>query len=191
MRKKKLFDVGVCDSNSMENGKRTKCYSTWKAMLQRCYSTRHHETKPTYIGCSVDPEWHLFSKFKEFYDANYREGYQLDKDLLVLGNKVYSKENCRFVPKYINYLFLDCGASRGEYPIGIHNNNTHNNGKPYCAQISINNKIKHIGYFSTVEEASNAYKQAKKEYCILVANREYEAGNIPIEIRDAIINRVN
>lgn len=187
---KKLYDKGICDINSRENGKQTECYRAWSDMLRRCYSITSRKKWPTYIGCSVDLEWYVFSKFKEFYDANYREGFELDKDLLVPGNKVYSKETCRFVPKCVNYLFLDCGSSRGEYPIGV-NCCTVNNSRPYQARLRINGKQKYLGYFATIEEASNAYLIAKKEYCILVANREYEAGNIPLEIRDAIIHRFN
>lgn len=186
---RKLYGAGVCDSNSMENGKQTKCYYAWKDMLKRCYDNKYHARYPTYIGCSVDPEWHLFSKFKEFYNINYREGFQLDKDLLVSGNKVYSKETCRFVPSCINSLFLDSGAARGEYPVGVNYSNVHNNGRPYRTQLSTDGKQKFLGYFATPEEASNVYNLAKKEYCISIANREYDLGNIPLEIRDAILAR--
>lgn len=185
---RKVYGVGICDIPCMENGKLTKCYIAWSGMLRRCYDNKFHIRLPTYIGCSVDPAWHLFSNFKEFYDANYREGFELDKDLLFPGNKVYSKETCRFVPRRINTLFLDCGASRGKYPVGV----TYGNiviGRPYNAQLSTYGKQKNLGYFETEEEAHNAYNVAKKEYSILVANREYDAGNIPLEIKEAIIAR--
>ena len=107
---RKVYGVGICDSNSMENGQKSRCYSVWREMLRRCYDSKYHERKPTYIDCSVHQDWHFFSNFKEFYDTNYREGYELDKDLLVPGNKIYSKDNCRFVPKIINCLFLDHAA---------------------------------------------------------------------------------
>ena len=186
---RKLYGVGICDVASTENGKRTKCYKTWGEMIRRCYDNKYHIRRPTYIGCSVDPEWHLFSKFKEFYETNYREGFELDKDILVPGNKVYSRNTCRFVPKGINCLFLDCRASRGSCPIGVYYTNVHNNGRPYCARLHTVVKYKFLGFFATPEEAHNAYLTAKKEYSISVANREYEAGNIPLEIRDAIIAR--
>ena len=37
----------------------------------------------------------------------------------------------------------------------------------YISYININNKLKHLGYFNTIEEASNAYKNKLKEICIL------------------------
>lgn len=187
---KKVCGIGICDVNCMENGKLSKCYKTWYHMLERCYSSKLHKSFPTYIGCTVHPEWHLFSKFKEFYDTNYREGFQLDKDILVPGNKIYSKETCRFVPHYINYLFTNIKSNKDEFPTGVHYRIKQSKNKPYIAALKINNRTTFLGNFATIEEASNAYNQANKEYCISVANREYDAGNIPIEIRDAIINRI-
>ena len=37
----------------------------------------------------------------------------------------------------------------------------------YVAQIKLNRKIKHLGYYDTEEEAHNAYLEAKKIYHII------------------------
>ena len=79
------------------NGKNTKPYKTWCGMLERCYSDKYQAKYPTYIGCSVDPIWHNFQNFTKWFDKNYIEGYYLDKDIKVEGNKIYSPENCLFV----------------------------------------------------------------------------------------------
>lgn len=62
------------------------------------------KNKPTYEGCTVCDEWLYFSNFKKWFDENYIEGFQLDKDIIIRGNKVYSPQTCCFVPKEINII---------------------------------------------------------------------------------------
>lgn len=87
-------------------------------MLERCYSARYQERKPTYKGCSVCDEWLNYQNFAKWYDDNYYEIKGeimcLDKDILVKGNKIYSPENCVFVPNYINVLFARIGCKNKE-----------------------------------------------------------------------------
>ena len=45
--------------------------------------------------------------------------FQLDKDLLVKGNKVYNESTCVFLPKEINSVLTKSTASRGDYLIGV------------------------------------------------------------------------
>lgn len=47
------------------------------------------------------------------------EGFALDKDTLVKGNKVYSEDTCCFVPQEINSLMTKANARRGTYIIGV------------------------------------------------------------------------
>ena len=72
-------------------------------MLERCYSHEWHVRWPSYIGCSVDQRWHSFMAFREWVLAQSEwEGMELDKDLLVSGNKLYSPETCLFVTRQVN-----------------------------------------------------------------------------------------
>ncbi len=92
--------IGVGDNKVSENGKITKVYQTWQGMLQRCYSEALQKIKPWYVGCTVHPDWHNFQVFAKWYDKNYpTDGnkYDLDKDILVEGNRVYGPETCMFV----------------------------------------------------------------------------------------------
>ncbi len=66
-------------------------------MLRRCYDDELHSKYPTYKGCSVCDEWHDFQVFAQWYKSNYIEGYHLDKDIKINGNKVYSPSACLFV----------------------------------------------------------------------------------------------
>ena len=104
-----------------ENGKPTKCYDTWKSMLERCYDPKYHEKEPTYIDCKVCDEWLCFQNFAEwFYDNYYEvegERMALDKDILNKGNKIYSPNNCIFVPQIINNLFKKEGCYIMKYII--------------------------------------------------------------------------
>jgi hypothetical protein len=103
---------------SREGGKLTVVYLKWSNMLERCYSEEYHKKQPTYIGCSVDERWHNFQVFAKWFEENYIEGYELDKDILLKGNKIYSPETCCFVPKEINLLFK--GHKNGKiYPPGV------------------------------------------------------------------------
>lgn len=84
-----------------------KCYKVWNSMLMRCYSEEVQAKHPTYKGCTVREDWLNFQNFAEFYysDRFRQDGWELDKDIIVQGNKVYSIDTCCFVPSVINVLF--------------------------------------------------------------------------------------
>lgn len=94
-------------------------YTVWLGVLMRCYNKRVHDLQPTYIGCSICDDWKSLTKFKEWFDDNYVEGYSLDKDLLVNGNKVYGPNTCAFIPPDINNLLTESTAIRGSCMIGV------------------------------------------------------------------------
>ena len=148
-----------------ENGIVTRRYETWKGMLERCYDSKLHMKFPLYIGCTVVEEWHNFQNFAKWYDDNYYgiEGHQmnLDKDILVKGNKIYSPNTCVFVPKFINNLFTNRKNGRGTYPVGVSFNLA--SGK-YVAQCNSTNGTRTgLGYFHTADEAFDAYKIYKEK----------------------------
>jgi len=104
---KKTFGVGFVGVGSYKasvNRSHTKQYQTWKGMMQRCYSKFWHKRHPTYIGCTVCDDWHNFQVFAEWFDSNYVDGCELDKDILVKGNKVYCPDMCLFVSKNENVV---------------------------------------------------------------------------------------
>ena len=96
--------IGVGNYKSRNKTGHTKAYNAWAAMLQRCYDSKLHLRNPTYKECSVIEEWYNFQNFAGWFEKNYIDGYQLDKDLLIKGNKIYSPETCCFVPKEINLI---------------------------------------------------------------------------------------
>ena len=145
-----------------EKNKKNKSYETWLSVFSRVYNKKYHLKKPTYVGCSIDEHWYNFKNFNLWYEENYIEGFQLDKDILVKGNKIYSPETCCFVPQEINCLFTKSDSKRGNTPIGVYTQ-----GKRY---ISIHNK-KRLGLFNTPEEAFQAYKFAKEDWIKEIADK--------------------
>lgn len=111
-----------------------------------------------------------FESFEAFRDWAVQqigfgeEGFELDKDILVKGNRVYGPDTCVFVPLEVNSLFAGCykAQRRGPYPIGV----TFNKGSgSFVAQMSSRQDKgldKYLGSFPTVEEAFACYKQAKE-----------------------------
>lgn len=140
------------------NGKVIKSYATWKGVLERCYCLASQAKNPTYIGCTVAEEWHSFSTFERWYLENYIEGYFLDKDILVPGNKVYSAAFCVFVPKELNNLLNSYKARRGNCPLGVCYSKEM--GK-YLSTVCQNGSNIHLGYYLTALEAHRAYQLAK------------------------------
>ena len=168
-----VFGIGTNDADyqtqSKNNGKKTTCpyYRKWVGMLERCYSVKYQARRPTYIGATVAEEWLLFSTFKQWMETQDWEGLELDKDILVAGNKHYSPSTCCFVPRELNQLLNDRGASRGALPRGVYLNS----GK--CrAQCSYKGKIKHLGYHSTPKAASLAYRKYKHAIVRKIASEQ-------------------
>jgi hypothetical protein len=147
-------------------------YSRWRNMLLRCYSKKFQERRPTYKGCTVCKEWLLFSHFKSWMRTQDWEGTQLDKDLLVEGNKVYSLETCVFVHTKVNSFTTDGGNGRGEHLIGCH---LVENDKKFLSRCSspFTKKKGFLGRFSTELEAHLAWKKQKHIYACQLADSEY------------------
>ena len=188
MKKKKALvcGVGINDADYVVkeyvyvvvNGKKKQklvweCpyYSTWTCMLQRCYYSKCQEKYPTYKGCSVSEEWLTFSNFKRWMEKQDWEGLQLDKDLLVEGNKVYSPETCVFISGMLNRFFISSDASRGKYMLGVYWNKETGKFKSQCRN-PFTKKNEHLGYFDTELEAHLAWKEKKNELAQRYATKQ-------------------
>lgn len=169
---KLVCGVGINDADYIViprvNGKNKHCkiYDTWDKMIRRCYSEKYQAKKPTYKGCTVAPEWHRFSNFKAWHDQQeYKEGMQLDKDIIYPGNKVYGPDKCVYVSRELNVLFIKANARRGKYPIGVVKLvSSKSQCKCFRSRITINNKYVSLGCYHTPEEAHEVYVQAKIKY---------------------------
>jgi hypothetical protein len=166
-----MFGVGYMgegDFVSSINSKPTLAFKTWTHMLERVYSEKSLELNPSYKGCSVAPEWHNFQNFAQWHEDNHVDGYFLDKDLLVKGNKVYSPETARFIPRELNTLFSTSKQRRGIYPVGV----TKRLKKAlFNVFISLDGKNKYLGSYDTIEDGFKAYKSAKEAHIRAIAER--------------------
>lgn len=186
-----VYGIGVkgLEPSRDENGEILDSYKCWYTMLSRCYSAKVQEKHPTYKGCYVCDEWLYYPNFKNWYNENYYEidnkTSQIDKDILVKGNKIYSSDTCVFVPSFINTLFIKCQKTRGELPIGVH---YHKRDKKYMARLRVfkdgKETRKYLGSFDTADEAFKAYKKAKEDYIKEVAD-EYK-DKIPAKLYQAM-----
>ena len=159
-----VYNVGILGSKypSKVNGRNTKEYDLWYSMLRRCYSDNSKKKRPTYEGCEVSDNFKSYEYFYEWCQSQVGfgvEGWHLDKDLLVKGNKVYSESTCVFLPSEINMVLVKHTPSRGKHPIGV---SWYSKSKTFIAQVNKNKgKPENLGYFKTEIEAFNAYKQLK------------------------------
>ena len=182
-----IFGVGVNDSDYVVyptiDGKRVACpfYFTWKSMLQRCYDPKFQKKYPTYKGCVVAEDWHTFSNFKRWMEKQEWEGNQLDKDLLLPGNRLYSPDTCIFVTAQVNTLIKDVleGRANSNYKLGVSLHHVYRKNdastygkKKWLSRIKKNGVMDYLGTFYTEEEAHLVYLKERKNYIKEVADKQ-------------------
>lgn len=164
-----------------------RVYELWTGVLERVYTIK--PKAPTYEDVTICDEWLNFQNFaawcdeQEFFNAKDDKGkvYQLDKDILVKGNKTYSPETCCFVPRALNNLFTKRGNTRGGCLIGVF----HRGENKFLAQHSYFTGKKHLGTFVSETEAFLAYKVSKEDYVREVA--EIWKGKIGDKVYQAML----
>lgn len=134
-----------------------KVFSTWSNIISRVGSS-----DPKYRAwsdCMLDQNWLNFQNFAEWYTNQpyWEENLQVDKDLS--KSKIYSPDTCVLLPPYINKSLNLKKFNRDGLPIGVSIKR-----KKFAASLSYFGKKKHLGVYSTVEEAFIVYKNAKESY---------------------------
>jgi hypothetical protein len=186
-KNKLVLGVGI---NDLLTSSTTKAYSTWYNMIRRCYPPQNQIRNYTYIGCTVCDEWLVFSNFKKWHDENYREGFHLDKDILIEDNKVYSPDTCVFVPQYLNSLLTDSRKARGECPVGVSRAMTHRQKTPtYTAQCSNGFGKQIYKTVKTIEEAKQWYSITKTRIVAEQVQRALSEGAIDQRVAKALLAR--
>lgn len=182
-----VYGIGINDADAIvrDGGTQITSYHVWADILYRCHTAKGHVDCPAYTDCYICKEWKRYSNFKQWFDENYIEGYQLDKDILVKGNRVYGPNTCCFVPNDINMLLAKLRKKRS-CPTGV---SYRGDCDRFVAQISIGNKNKYLGLHKTVEEAFAAYKEAKEAYIRALATKHYAQGHLAYNVYEALMNR--
>jgi len=170
-----VFNKGFNDWHSpvTVNKKPIWQYQIWKNMLSRCFNPQLKNKFPAYIGVSCCETWLHMSNFIDDIQGieNFEKrnmGWELDKDILKKGNKIYSKENCCFVPKEINCLLTNSKGTRGELPVGL--SLRVKTGK-YQVRTRINGVEKYLGVFDDMHQAFTVYKEARESEIRNLANK--------------------
>ena len=162
-----IYGKGVLGEGFKQSESQSYSFQLWKNMLKRCYSEVSFKKSPSYEQCLTSETFNDYQQFKTWCNSQLgfgNTGWELDKDILVKGNKIYSEDTCCFVPKEINLLLVKHDKGRGDYLLGV---DYHKNRKQFRARCS----DKHLGWFNTELEAFRAYKQAKETYIKEVANK--------------------
>ena len=142
-----------------------RIYNVWSKMIRRCYDAEYIQFKD-YSDCSVSEYFASFEHFSTWYLSQVgsdQNNWQLDKDLLYKGNRVYSEDTCCIVPHEINNL-LRRYTKNSSTCKGVYYNTK-------LGKFSAHLLGKYIGLFATEIEAFYAYKEAKETYIKEVANK--------------------
>lgn len=134
-------------------------YKCWYNMIMRCSSR-----DKSYLNCEVCEEWLNFSKFNKWFQSQYRQdGWHLDKDIRMRGNKIYSPDTCCFIPSELNTFFEKHIKAKG---YGMNRNKS-----KFVAYIRNQGAKIHIGTFNTEMEARMAYLSGKKNLLMLLIDK--------------------
>jgi hypothetical protein len=152
-----IYGIGINDADYEIcprdiNGKGIRCpyYKRWADMIRRGYKPN----KASYNDVTVNPNWHRFSNFKKWMEQQpywSDENMQLDKDILIEGNREYGPDTCLFVPRKVNNFF----RRHTNHASGVKYKK--NRKKAWEADFS----GKWLGCFSSKEEAQLTYLNAK------------------------------
>lgn len=183
-----IYNIGYLGHGKYKSsifGRKTYLYKTWMSMFSRCYDEKVHERQPNYKDVDVCAEWYNFQNFAQWMEGKYNpetmQGWHLDKDILVKGNKLYSPETCDFVPKVVNSLLILKKRSRGNCPIGLSKK-----GNKYEVRVSNAFSKGYKGSYDSIEEAFKIYKVEKEKHIKEVADKWKDL--ISVRIYNALYN---
>lgn len=167
-----VFGVGYLGEGEYQGSEKDGtviAYTIWYKMIARSYDDKTQKLQPAYIGCSVDPYFHSFQNFADYYINHqcYGLGFHIDKDLLVRGNRVYGPDTCTMLPPEVNSALASTPTSESGLPLGV---NKIDDG--YVARLNKTGQGReYLGYYKTPEEAHNVYVKAKEEYVHSLAEK--------------------
>ena len=105
--KRTICGVGYLGGDKYFASDDSVIYTRWKNMIIRCYDEDSRHLHPSYIGCTVHPEWHNFQNYAIWFESNKPVDfdsvkYHVDKDIKFPGNKIYSSNTCIFATEREN-----------------------------------------------------------------------------------------
>lgn len=173
-----IFDIpDACKNNE-------SYYRAWVSITLRSTNQNFKDAHPAYRDCTICSEWRSLSKFKDWFEDpknGYQEGLQIDKDILVKGNKEYGPNTCCFVPREINSAITI--QPKGKCPVvGVKPN-----ANKFEVRLSRYGKRDYLGLFDTPEEAFAVYKYHKEQYIKELAESYFKGGKITERVYQALM----
>lgn len=175
--------LGVGKHRMHKDGQPTPSYSAWRFLMMRLFCEKRLLSNPTYRDCTVCKSWCNFQVFSDYFYSHEScgLGYELDKDLLVSGNRHYSPETCVMIPQEINKALKTVQVN--SVVAGVRKRK---DSKGYQVRVTEHGKRRHVGEFYTEEEASAAYVKAKEDYIHSLAEKWH--GKIEERAYQALMN---
>lgn len=182
------FGINDVVGDSKPSSPYYKIYDLWRGIIKRCYSDNRSQKNMSYINTTICDEWEYYSNFKEWFQNNYIEGYQLDKDIIGGDKNIYSPETCAFVPGLINSCVID--GNRGNNYVGVSYMSGDRHLKRYRPVISkFGKQVRNLGLYQTPEEAHRVWQQEKINYLIEII--EKYSSDVDRKVIDGIRRRID
>ena len=187
---KLLYGVGSTDGLKcrLDGSRMTPMYTLWSNMLSRCYGAKTQSRQPTYQGCEVSDNFKSFNFFTEWCQEQVgfgMDGYALDKDLLMGGNKVYSEDTCVFLPRLVNQALITQKNKQSNIPSGVHRRKGCKINI-YQSVLSKFNVLHVLCRSDSIEECFFVYKKEKELYLKELADMFKD--DIDIRAYNALVN---
>lgn len=142
-------------------------YKIWSYMIGRCYSKTC--IRRAYANVEVCERWLNFSNFVEdiktilgfdemILHPNVK--FDIEKDIFSSDKKIYSLNNCCFVPEKINNFFVNEQITNKSNYVGVH---FAKDKMKYVAYVFKNNKRIHIGQYDCPIKAQIEYFRVKMD----------------------------
>ena len=161
---------------------RTQELAVYNNMKNRCAS------RNDYSNCVIGKTWEkdhdkLYTWFRNnYYILPDGEPVEVDKDILVPYNRIYSEDTCLLVPQSVNRFFSGIHGKNNTLPVGV----TFDKKKQkYKASVS----HKALGTFNTPDEAHQAYRKAKLKQLELLIEEYKDV--VPSEVTEAMSQWLN
>lgn len=169
-------------------------YSRWQTMLTRVSNPLRY---PTYAGCSVSEDFRFFMDYREWCLENglceeNRKFVEVDKDILITGNKVYSKLGCCIVSGEMNRLLTTSSALDTTGLLGVTRKKRSKTDFVYFARLSRNGRCEHVGTYRSELEAHKNWQVAKAKHILEVtSNYESFSEYAKIPYREDVVSIMN
>lgn len=173
---------GTYKTRCPPGNKKTKACQLWENIKNRCeYLPFKQEVRfGKYLDVDSCIEWKDFQNFAQWFEdvkskGYYEAGWQLDKDILIKGNKTYSPECCVFLPEEVNKALNIRSRNRGELPLGMSiTGNTKN-----FIDVNFNCKYEEFAVrtclpIDELGKGFSIYKTAREKYIHFLADKYME-----------------